>query len=106
MKKLVKESLSEDWHGEFPGDTPADQGMRAAKRDNYADKDEDEVLQQIKDHCENIIQGSEEYFQSLEDQGMDPDDPEGLDSDEIENYASNSAASDLAHQILDIINKT
>jgi|ADurb_Gel_03_Slu_FD_contig_51_869167_length_628_multi_2_in_0_out_0_2 hypothetical protein len=32
-------------------------------------------------------------------------DPEDLDMDELENYASNSSASDLANQILDIINK-
>ena len=32
-KNIVKESLNE-WRGEFEGDTPADQGARAARRDN------------------------------------------------------------------------
>ena len=100
MKKLVKENLNEKWTPEFSGDTPADQGMRAARRDNYTDNDD--ILQQVKAHCENVIVGAEVYFQSLEDEGMDPED---LDSDEIENYTSNEAARNLAYQILDIINK-
>ena len=37
MKKFVKENLNENWEsweGEFPTDTPADQGSRAARRDS------------------------------------------------------------------------
>lgn len=99
MKKMVKETIYEEWRPEFPEDTPADQGMRAARRDNYTD--DNDILQQVKDHCEEVIAGAEEYFQSLEDEGMDPED---LDVDEVENYVSNESASNLAHQILAIIN--
>lgn len=93
MRKMVKESLNE--FGNRYGDTT---NFSVSRKEDCENK-----LQQVKKHCEMIIQGAEEYFQSLEDEGMDPDD---LDMDELENYTSNSSASDLAHQILDIIKKS
>lgn len=86
MKKMVKESLNEE-----------DYNYRSRKN-----VEKESVIAQIKKRCEDIITGAEEYFQSLEDEGMDTDD---LDTDEVENYVSNESASNLAHQILDIINK-
>lgn len=38
MKKLVRERLKEDWAPEYSGDTPADQGIRAARRDYTVDE--------------------------------------------------------------------
>jgi hypothetical protein len=85
MEKLVKEKLNE-----------VDYNYRSRKN-----VEKEHIIAQIKKRCEDIIAGAEEYFQSLEDEGMDTDE---LDSDEVENYVSNESASNLAHQILDIIN--
>lgn len=95
MRKMVKENLDESLNefGRY-GDTTNFSVSRKEDCEN--------TLKKVQKHCEDIIQGTEEYFQSLEDEGMDPDD---LDIDEVENYASNASASDLAHQILDIIKK-
>lgn len=91
MRKMVKETLSE---AEF---YPGYENQTGPKEDKNA-----KIIRKIKAHCEIIIEGAEDYFRSLEEEGMDPED---LDMDELENYASNSSASDLANQILDIINK-
>lgn len=47
MKKIVKETLHEEWHGDFPGDTPADQGIRAAKRDMFTNEIHEELFDML-----------------------------------------------------------
>lgn len=57
--KLVKESLYEKWHPEHPGDTPADQGIRAARyedeRANPYDKEITIYTGEIVQALENIM---------------------------------------------------
>ena len=83
MKKLVKESLNEGF------------------QDKLGSWTEEQIISAIKKHCETIVTGTEEYFKSLEDEGIDSD---NLDIDEVENYVSNESAYNVAHQILEIIN--
>ena len=64
MKKLVKENLKEDWRGEFEGDTPADQGMRAARKENYSyleKNDRLKVLEPLADSIKAVLDRAADY---------------------------------------------
>lgn len=99
MKKVVIESLNEgEYYSGYGGVDP----YEPYSKEEVALRKADDALQKVKKHCESVIVATTEYFQSLEDEGMDTDD---LDSDEKEYYISNTATSDLANQILNIIKK-
>lgn len=74
MTKLVKESLSEKWEEDFPGDTPADQGMRAARKENYANiekQDRLNVLEPLAVSIKGVLNRPEDFDPEFIDQITD-----------------------------------
>jgi hypothetical protein len=62
----MKAKFINEWEGDFPGDTPADQGSRGAKQDNYRrmeDIDRVEVLKPTLVSLQGIL-ANPEWFDS------------------------------------------
>jgi len=65
--KIVKENylpgkIEEEWRGDFEGDTPADQGERAARRDNAPKPEVTYTLSEVKDLMSTLIANVIEDF--------------------------------------------
>ncbi len=63
------QEMEEDFRGEFPEDTPADQGMRAARKDNAPDVEQTFSTSEVKDLMKTLL--SEVLLRELDGVGGD-----------------------------------
>lgn len=71
---IANEMTNEDWRGEYEGDTPADQGSRAARKENYKrleKQDRLDVLEPLAVAIKGVLNRLEDFDTEFIDQMTD-----------------------------------
>ena len=101
--KLLPESLNE-WRGDFEGDTPADQGMRAARSDDFK-RDYNQWLLDVAAEVTYIIETDEELSKLILASDIKGDPFEEYDEEIESMYREGTDVEEAAYFIINIMGK-